>query len=328
VTALTERVIPLGPILREADRRVKDKSYRRTPVGQEVGRFIRALRWADAAENTLKAYEPVLAKLALRHDDFDSLEGFCSPVGTDYIREFLGHYWSDSSPATKKRQLAAVKSFFQWAVDDHRIPWNPAASIKSPKGKGAVRMAHPRVNLARLVQAQDSLRDQCALQLYVWLGLRKMDVGLLQIRDIDLSRDVVVLRHGKGGEEALLPIENAGLSQDLYLHINGESRKPAEYLLYPRGHRERPMNPSSVHRWFKRCLEKAGLPQSVMLHELRHSAGDDLWRVTGDLVLSQQLLRHKSPATTRLYIHPGEGDLRAAQRKRAESWSCVDEEEN
>jgi site-specific recombinase XerD len=73
-------------------------------------------------------------------------------------------------------------------------------------------------------------------------------------------------------------------------------------------------DPASVHRWFKACLKRAGLPATVQIHELRHSAADTLWRDTGDLVLAQQLLRHESPATTATYLHPSRDDLAQALR--------------
>jgi hypothetical protein len=40
------------------------------------------------------------------------------------------------------------------------------------------------------------------------------------------------------------------------------------------------MDPASVHRWFKMALERARLPPTIKLHELRHSAADNLWRQT------------------------------------------------
>ena len=74
------------------------------------------------------------------------------------------------------------------------------------------------------------------------------------------------------------------------------------------------MDHASVHRWFKLCLERAGLPSSIKMHELRHSAADNLWRQTGNLMLAQQLLRHESVATTQIYLHPNRDDLEAALR--------------
>ena len=74
------------------------------------------------------------------------------------------------------------------------------------------------------------------------------------------------------------------------------------------------MNPASVHRWFKACLERAGLPATMKTHEMRHSAADNLWRRSGNLTMAQQLLRHESPATTARYLHPTREDLEAALR--------------
>ncbi len=67
-----------------------------------------------------------------------------------------------------------------------------------------------------------------------------------------------------------------------------------------------------MHRWFKTWLERAGLPATIKMHELRHSAADNLWRESGNLMLAQQLLRHESVATTQAYLHPTREDLAEA----------------
>jgi integrase len=61
-------------------------------------------------------------------------------------------------------------------------------------------------------------------------------------------------------------------------------------------------------------LQKAGIA-GITLHELRHSAGDRLWRETGDLIAAQQILRHESVRTTQEYLHPSADDLRARMRE-------------
>jgi site-specific recombinase XerD len=115
--------------------------------------------------------------------------------------------------------------------------------------------------------------------------------------------------HGKGGKIVVLPIGFPDLKTDLELHLIG--RNPDEYLLFPKQDSSRPMDAASMHRWFKRALEKAGLPTTIKTHELRHSAADHLWRATGNLMLAQQLLRHESVATTQAYLHPTRDDLAA-----------------
>jgi integrase/recombinase XerD len=156
---------------------------------------------------------------------------------------------------------------------------------------------------------QPTLRDQIAMQLAGRLGLRKNELRLLRLRDFDLVRGNVLI-HGKGGKQGVQPLGFKQLKADLEVFLLG--RDPDEYMLYPKNRRHDPMDPASVHRWFKTCLERAGLPATIKLHELRHSAGDNLWRQTGNLLLAQQLLRHESVATTQAYLHPNRDDLSAA----------------
>lgn len=319
------QVMRLGPTLREAEweagQRVKDKTYRRSPVGREVGRFLRALRWANGSHLTEDSYETTLSRLAVEHDDFDGMEAFCTPVGTELLRDFLDRHWGDAAPATKSQRTSAVRSFFQWGVDEGLIGWSPAARIKLPRGRGGgeERIAYAIPTLLKLVRSQPSLRDQCALQLLCRMALRKNELRLMKISDIDLVRNLVVV-HGKGGHVAVMPLELRSLRDDLYLHIQGEGRQPGEYLIYPRSHSRRPMDPASVHRWFKRCLERAGLPASMKTHEMRHSAADHMWRGEGDIVKAQMLLRHSSVQTTQGYLHPTRADLADAMRRQDGDW--------
>jgi integrase len=303
------RVIEFGPIMRAFDAAVKDKSYQRSPVGREVGRYLRELRFTGASDNTRDSYETTLARLSLDHDDFDSVERFAAPDGPELLFAFLERHWADAAPATKANRVAAVRGFFAWELEKGRIAWNPAARLKAPRGaRSTERLAHAPAELEQLIGAQRRLRDRCALGIFCKLGLRKNELRLLRVGEIDLVRNLISISHGKGGTVAVLPIGFASLRADLYLHLIGEERKPEEYLLYPKHDVRRPMSRSSLHRWFKRCLAAAGL-RDFPLHELRHSAGDALWRATGNIVLAQQLLRHKSVGTTQLYLHPTREDL-------------------
>jgi hypothetical protein len=62
----------------------------------------------------------------------------------------------------------------------------------------------------------------------------------------------------------------------------------------------------------------------VMIGEVREdepSLAEEL-RVTGDIVKSQQLLRHESIATTQIYLHPNQYDLADAMRAADDSWAA------
>jgi integrase len=144
---------------------------------------------------------------------------------------------------------------------------NPTLPIKAPRRSQGDRKAHPRALIQQIIATQPTLRDQVAIQLLGRLGLRRNELRLLRVKDIDLAADLITV-HGKGNKRALLPNGFKDLRRDLYLHVSGEGREPNEYLIYPKRERTRPMDPASLHRWFKRCLERAGAPDLPM-HELR-----------------------------------------------------------
>ena len=302
-TVLTPEALAFAAEVRQAQRDlVKDKAYRATPVGGEVGRFLRSLRWSERSQNTLDTYEIVLARLAHDHAHFKTLDEFT----TETLRDFLDEHWGDSSPATRRNRLAIVKSFFRWATEERGLGGSPAERIKPPKQASVERQAYAPDMLETLRLAQPTLRDQICVQLWSRLALRKDELRILRVRDFDIADGTVVVR-GKGSKVVVMPIGFPDLKADLEVHLVG--RHPDECLLFPKKDPMQPMSLSAVHRWFKRALARAGLPATVKIHELRHSAADNLWRETGNLLLAQQLLRHSSVATTQAHLHPTRDDL-------------------
>lgn len=299
-------------IVREAEA-MRDKSYRQHPLGQEWGRFLRAKRLAGCQPNTLLSYETVGRLFALRYADFDSLEPFAGKEGPELVLDFLERNWGDADPQTLDQRTNVMRSFFEWAYRVDRISADPMRKIEKRRRKqrGPRRQRIPAGPLARLVGGQENLRDQAAILLLGRLGLRREDLRLLQIADVDLARDEIHLRHAKGGEEHVLPIGFPDVGEALYLHLQSEQREPGEFLVYAKAERARPLSPAGIDNWFRRCCERAGVVGYTM-HQLRHAAADDLRRATGSTAAAQALLRHKSVATTEAYLHAGVDDLRRA----------------
>lgn len=79
---LPRRDMALSDAARIMRRAMKDKSYRGTSLGLEVGHFMRYLKNEyGATTETLRDYEAILAKLALDHGDLE-LSAFEPPEGT------------------------------------------------------------------------------------------------------------------------------------------------------------------------------------------------------------------------------------------------------
>jgi integrase/recombinase XerC len=255
------------------------------------------------------------------------------------VLEFVASHRGASAPGTRRKALAIFASFFGWAQRWDRIVSNPMGKIDRPRRRSVERHAHSLTKVKAIVAAQPQLRDRVAMGLLAQLGLRKNEVRLLSRRDIDLQRGEMRV-HGKGGKISEVPIVYAELLADL-ARLSLESRaEPDEYLLFPvrvgnartkprlrgvvREHRDRPMQPSTMHRWFKRCLLQAGAADFPM-HELRHTAGNEFRRATGDLELTRLFMRHASISTTsEHYMHADKDELIAGMRLAEERWKMSD----
>lgn len=90
-------------IIREA---VKDKSYRSTPLGQLVGRYLRWFRNEyGATESTLRDYEAVLARMSLTLADKEPID-----VSIDDLRDVID-LWGERSPRTRQKVTSVVRAF-------------------------------------------------------------------------------------------------------------------------------------------------------------------------------------------------------------------------
>jgi integrase len=208
--------------------------------------------------------------------------------------------------------------------------------IDRPRRKRAERHSHSPAKIKALLAAQPSLRDRIALSLMALLGLRKNEVRLLRWKDVDLERGELRVR-GKGRLVADVPIVFEELRSALAALALETNAQPSEYVLHPirwgnarsnpnlrgvvREHRDRPMQPSTMHRWFKRCLAQAGMADFPM-HELRHFAGDEFRRAGNDLELTRVFMRHASISTTsEFYMHPDREELVAGLKRAEERWA-------
>jgi integrase len=312
------------------DDAVRDKSYREAPIGQEVGRFLRFLRASDASPRTIADYESTLARFAADHAHL-ALADFGSVEGTERCLDFVARHWEHAAPGTRRKIFATLASFFGWAYRFERVASNPIHRLDRPRKRGVERHAHSPERIRRIIAAQPDLRDRVAIALLARLGLRKNELRLLRWRDIDLEAAELRVQ-AKGGKRPTIPIVHDDLLADL-ARLRQDAQ-PEHYLLHPIRtpnlpgltriipFPDRPMQPSTMHRWWTRCLQQASAAHFPM-HELRHSAVTEFLRANGgDLALAQQFARHASVATTiDVYGHLETEDLVRGMRRAGERWA-------
>ena len=329
--------------LRDASRMleaaVRDGTWKAAGIGQDVRRFQLYMGNArDASPRTLEDYESILARFAAEHAHL-TLGDFEGADGAERVLEFVSRRWGNASRGTRRKVLAVFSSFFRWAARFDRIGANPMDRIDRPRRRRAERHSHSVEKVRAVIECQPSLRDRVCLALMARLALRKNEVRLLRWRDVDLERGGLRVQ-GKGGKVADVPIVFEDLRADLARLALESGAQRDEYVLFPvrwgnarsnpdlrgvvREHRDRPMQPSTMHRWWTRCLVQAGVAHFPM-HELRHHAGDEFRRAGNDLELTRVFMRHASITTTsEFYMHPDRGELIAGMELAGERWRRSD----
>ena len=333
-------------IIREAERAlVRSKVYLQTPVGPHVAHF---LRWftleEDAQATTLRDYESILAKMCLYFSDLE-LADLEPPVGTERLREFIAARWGErredgSIPAarTRKKVRSVLVTFFEYCVDERLLHANPARPIRAPKTRrGVERAIFSPDEVGAIVGAQETTRDRLAVLLLVRLALRKSELAAIQFRHFDRARGALTV-FGKGRTTLVMPLSPfPDLLAALDAHLEERDPRPSEFLLYPQklgpAHgrysdvaviwedRYKPKAPTTMHRWWYGCLERAGVTEKGVtsgagLHTARHTALTDFHREFGDTFLTQALARHADSSTTERYVHETGAALEAALNRR------------
>lgn len=150
----------------------------------------------------------------------------------------------------------------------------------------------------RIIYSTVSSRDRCILKSLYWLGLRREECTLLDIRDIDFERKRITI-HGKGQKVRVTPVINNDLLSDLKYLIG--KRKTGYVFLGPN---ESKLTPRSINYIVSKAAKKAGLEnpnpalKNVNPHIFRHSIARHLKDKGFSAEWLQKFLGHASYKTT------------------------------
>ncbi len=182
--------------------------------------------------------------------------------------------------------------------------------------------------LMRLVKKQatqnyrkTAVRDCFVIELALLTGLRVSEVASLKCGDIFISDDIysLIIRNSKFGKSRVVK-------------FNGKLKRAIkEYLTWKESvdepiHENAPLimssntkshiTPRALQKTFRRCAEKAGLPDRYSFHSMRHTYACRLYKVSGyNLRLVQKQLGHASIKTTQIYADVMNSDLQKALEK-------------
>lgn len=288
---------------------------------KEVEEFLNYLLLEkNASPHTVSNYQRDLRQLS----EYLKEKGYTwRTVETITLRGFLAElHERQLKKSSIIRKLACFRSFFEFC---QRKKWrddNPASALATPRKEQQIPGFLTEQEAARLlewpVELNDPLeiRDRAILELLYASGLRVSELISLDLDDIHLKERLIRVK-GKGKKERIVPfgrVAEKWLRE--YLQARGklstkEMATRAVFLNY-RGER---LTVRSVQRLIQKRIKQIALNRKISPHSLRHSFASHLLSRGADLRAIQELLGHKSLATTQKYTHLDLGRLLEVYRR-------------
>lgn len=285
-----------------------------------IERYIEYLKFErNASPHTVRNYRSDLVQFR----DFLAGKDKAAPVDAQAvnalsIRAFLSHLFKmQEQKSSIARKLAAIRAFFKFLAKENLIAESPAASVSTPKLEKKLPriMTEEEINtlLDRVAQAAQGvphgrdaiLRDRAILELLYASGLRVSELAGLDLRNVNFGDSFVLVR-GKGDKERIVPFgSKAKAAIEAYLPVRErllhETRTGCA-ALFLNLHGQR-LTTRSVDRILKRYVRIFGPEVNVKVspHSLRHAFASHLLAEGADLRAIQEMLGHKSLATTQRY---------------------------
>ena len=268
------------------------------------------------AKATVSAYESDLNKYVA----WLQTHGITKPddIAKQDVEDYIAALDADGESArSKARRLASIHEFHRFALAQHAVSADVAASVKAPNGASVLPDVLRVDEVSRLLDAAAVggstdpvvLRDKALLEFMYATGCRVSEAVGTNLDDIDLEEKVVRLM-GKGSKQRLVPLGsyarnsvvaylNAGRGE---LERRSTAKVPERRALFlnKRGKR---ISRQSVWEIVKTAGERAGITKPLHPHTLRHSFATHLIQGGADVRTVQELLGHASVTTTQIYTH-------------------------
>jgi site-specific recombinase XerD len=221
-------------------------------------------------------------------------------LGLKDVRAFQVHLVSTGiSWASLNQTVCALRFFYGVTLGHGEIP-ERIAYAREPRKLPVVLSAD---EVVRFLSAVPNVRTRVALTTAYAAGLRASETVGLKLGDIDSSRMVIRVEHGKGGKDRYVM-----LSAQLLDILRGYWRlaRP-QHWLFPGRNETEPLDVQVLYFGCRLACAAAGLTKRVTVHTLRHSFATHLLESGTDIRIIQVLLGHSNLSTTARYTQVSNG---------------------
>lgn len=266
----------------------------------------------------------VYRRLVPKDSDFEKIEidfidlDFIKTIKISDAYAFLSYCRSErmNNDAAIARKVSTIRAFFKYLhIKIKVIPENPMEELESPKKKKSLPKyltLEESIKLLESVSGRNKERDYAILTIFLNCGLRLSELCSLNYSDIKSDKTMTIT--GKGNKERTIYLNEMCINAiNNYMEVrpvDGVKDKNALFL----SSRKSRISPKSVQHIVEKYIEKSGLgDRGLSTHKLRHTAATLMYQHGGvDVLLIKDILGHENLATTEIYTHIIDSQLKDA----------------
>lgn len=246
------------------------------------------LKLRNYSRETVKSYLYVI----------DGFLNFSNKISNEEVKRYLLKTINEGkSTSLIKIQSSAIKILFE--ILGKSSEFNLPFYRKESKLPNVLNMSEVK----KIIEFTKNSIHRLIIQLLYSGGLRVSEVINLQPKDIDIERNVLTIRQGKGKKDRITLLSES-LKENILKHLLANS--PNKYFF----------ESNRGGKYSKRAVEEivsknslGAICRKITPHTLRHSFATHLLESGTDIRYIQKLLGHKNLRTTQIYTHVANSDI-------------------
>lgn len=276
------------------------------------------------ALNTRLTYKRALAKFAAFVEDGGILD-YRGPKAGEIARYVEALHDAGLAPSSRAVTVLALRLFYGRLVELGQLSATaarPVLALAVPALPARLPNVLTVEGVRQLLQAPSPqtrlyLRDRALLEFLYASACRASEAADLRLDNVDLDGATARV-WGKGSKERVVLLgEPAVQALGSYLHLlrpnlAARASEPPWLFLSHSGQR---LSRALVWMLVKGYADKAGLPEWVNAHSLRHAAGTHLLQGGADVRYAQEFLGHANVDVTMVYLHLDVSHLRQVHER-------------
>lgn len=257
------------------------------------------------SDNTLQSYKRDIAQF---QKYIDQNQTNYTKADEKVIKDYLEYLQNIGKKAsTISRNLASIRSFYQYLLRTKKVKEDPTVSLQSPKIEKRVPCILTASEVELLLEQPKDVdlkgtRDKAMLEFAYATGMRVTEIISLNVTDVNIEEGFVVCKSAT--KQRNIPLGSLALkalkeyidearpyivkndnTESLFVNINGKRLTRQGFW--------------KIVKYYK---EQAHITKDITPHVLRHSFATHLLQNGADLKAIQTMLGHSDISSTQVYM--------------------------